>query len=188
MAAALSFVRKPAERRPLASGSPRCSLRRPRPRFAALALAAGPAVPAPTTPGPAPAATPAAGGTWSHAYAAYRRRPSIPRGFTHFDFVNPDAPKGGTLQLQNPDRRTSFDKFNPYTIKGQSPAGLTTLMLESLAVRSGDEPGTIYGLVAEEMLVAPDKSSITFRINPKAHFTNGDPVTAAGRASTRSTC
>ena len=54
-------------------------------------------------------------------------------------------------------------------------------MLESLAIRSGDEPGTIYGLVAEEMLVAPDKSSITFRINPKAKFYNGDPVTADGR-------
>jgi peptide/nickel transport system substrate-binding protein/microcin C transport system substrate-binding protein len=118
------------------------------------------------------------GGKWMHAYAAYGE-PKYPRGFRNFDYVNPDAPKGGTLQLQNPDRRTSFDKFNPFTIRGQSPAGLSTLMFESLAVRSGDEPGTMYGLIAEEIQVAPDKSWIAFRINPKARFTNGDPVTAA---------
>ena len=115
---------------------------------------------------------------WSHAYAAYGK-PKYPPGFSYFDYVNPDAPKGGTLQLQNPDRRSSFDKFNPFTIKGQSPAGLTTLMFETLTVRSGDEPATIYGMLAEEMLIAPDKSSITFRLNPKAKFTNGDRVTAA---------
>ena len=115
---------------------------------------------------------------WSHAWAAYGQ-PKYPRGFANFDFVNPNAPKGGTLQLQNPDRRTSFDKFNPYTIKGNSPAGLTTLMFETLAIRSGDEPDTIYGVVAEDIQVAPDKSWVAFRINPKARFTNGDPVTAA---------
>lgn len=114
---------------------------------------------------------------WSHAYSAYGK-PKYPRGFAHFDYVNPDAPKGGTLQLSQPDRRTSFDKFNPFTIKGNSPAGLSTLMFESLAVRSGDEPDTIYGLVAEEIQVAPDKSWVAFRINPKARYVNGDPVTA----------
>ena len=115
---------------------------------------------------------------WSHAYSAYGK-PKYPPGFAHFDYVNPNAPKGGTLQLNNPDRRTSFDKFNPYTIKGQSPAGLTTLMFETLAQRSGDEPDTMYGLLAEGIQVAPDKSWIAFRINPKARFINGDPVTAA---------
>jgi peptide/nickel transport system substrate-binding protein/microcin C transport system substrate-binding protein len=116
-------------------------------------------------------------GEWKHAFATYGE-PKHPKGFAHFDYANPDAPKGGTLYLSNPDRRTSFDKFNPYTIKGQSPAGLTILMFETLAVPGADEPATIYGLIAEEMLVAPDKSSITFRINPKARFNNGDPVTA----------
>ena len=115
---------------------------------------------------------------WSHAWAAYGQ-PKYPRGFANFDFVNPNAPKGGTLQLQNPDRRTSFDKFNPFTIKGNSPAGLTTLMFETLAIRSGDEPDTIYGVVAEDIQVAPDKSWVAYRINRKARFTNGDPVTAA---------
>jgi len=118
---------------------------------------------------------PRAATTWTHAYAAYGS-PKYPRGFDHFDYVNPDAPKGGTLRLANPDRRSSFDKFNPYTIKGQSPAGATTLMFETLVVRSGDEPMTMYGLLAEDIAVAPDKSSIAFRLNPKARFNNGDPV------------
>ena len=132
--------------------------------------------------GSALAATSAAtsgGGNWSHAYAAYGETPKYPRGFKAFDWVNPEAPKRGTLYLSNPDRRTSFDKFNPFTLKGSAPAGLSILMFEPLAARSGDEPGTIYGVVAEEMLVPPDKSSITFRIHPKARFYNGDPVTAA---------
>lgn len=118
-------------------------------------------------------------GKWSHAYVAYGQPPKYPRGYTHFDFVNPDAPKGGTVYLGNPDRRTSFDKFNPFTLKGSPPTGVAILMFETLAVRSGDEPGTIYGLVAEEMLVPSDKSSMTFRIHPEARFYNGDPVTAA---------
>ena len=145
-------------------------------RFLAVALAACFAPLALGQSGPASGPLPDPD-RWSHAYSAYGK-PKYPRGFTHFDYVNPDAPKGGTLQLNNPDRRTSFDKFNPYTIRGQSPAGLTTLMFETLAVRSGDEPDTMYGLVAEEMQVAPDKSWIAFRINPKARFINGDPVTA----------
>ena len=64
-------------------------------------------------------------------------------------------------------------------LKGSPPTGVAILMFETLAERSGDEPGTMYGLVAEEMLVPPDKSSITFRVHPKARFYNGDPVTAA---------
>jgi microcin C transport system substrate-binding protein len=117
------------------------------------------------------------GSGWVHAYATYGE-PRYARGFTHFDFVNPDAPKGGTLYLRNPDRRTSFDKFNPFTVKGNSPAGVMIFMFETLAVMSGDELSTMYGLLAEDMQIAPDKSSITFRLNPKARFYNGEPVTA----------
>ena len=123
----------------------------------------------------ASAAAPASG--WVHAYAAFGA-PKYPRGFDHFDYVNPAAPKGGTLYLANPDRRTAFDKFNPFTVRGSSPAGLEIFMLETLATTSADEPMTMYGLLAEEMLIAPDKGSITFRLNPKAKFSNGDPVTA----------
>jgi len=150
-------------------------------RFVLLALiaTAPAALAAPGAGGVPPQTQPAAAGAWTHAYAAYGQTPKYPRGFKAFEWVNPDAPKGGTLYLGNPDRRTSFDKFNPFTLKGSSPTGVSILMFETLAVRSGDEPGTLYGLIAEEMLVAPDKSSITFRIHPKARFYDGDPVTAA---------
>jgi peptide/nickel transport system substrate-binding protein/microcin C transport system substrate-binding protein len=116
-------------------------------------------------------------GGWAHAYAAFGE-PRYPRGFSHFDYVNPDAPKGGTLYLRNPDRRTSFDKFNPFTTRGNAPAGLSLLMFEPLALMSGDEPQTMYGLLAQGIRVAPDRSSVTFRLDPRARFSNGDPVTA----------
>jgi peptide/nickel transport system substrate-binding protein/microcin C transport system substrate-binding protein len=138
-----------------------------------LALAtAGAAAP------PADAASAAQPGTgWVHAYASYGA-PKYGPDFDHFEYVNPQAPKGGTLQLKNPDRRTSFDKYNYFTTRGNAPAGLVIFMFETLAILSGDEPQTMYGLLAEEMKVAPDKSSITFRLDPKARFANGDPVLA----------
>ena len=143
----------------------------------ALAGAAGMALGADAPRAPADAAA-APGGEWVHAYAAFGA-PKYPAGFDHFDYAEPNAVKGGTLYLANPDLRTSFDKFNTYTIKGQAPGGIAIFMTESLAIPSGDEPGTIYGLVAEAINVAPDRSSIAFRIHPKARFTNGDAVTAA---------
>ncbi len=156
-------------------------------RVAALAAGCGAAFGATAATAPAPpakvepaaAATTPGVGEWSHAYVSYGQPPKYPRDFRSYDWVNPDAPKGGTAFLGNPDRRTSFDKFNPFTLKGSPPTGVSILMFEALAERSGDEPGTLYGLIAEEMRVPPDKSSITFRIHPKARFYNGDPVTAA---------
>ncbi|MGA0611860.1 extracellular solute-binding protein [Caldimonas sp. KR1-144] len=115
---------------------------------------------------------------WVHAYSAYGT-PKYPRGFDHFDYADPNAVKGGTLYLNQPDRRTSFDKYNPFTIKGNAPGGLFVFMFETLAIPSGDEPGTVYGLLAEEMQVAQDRSAVSFRLNPKARFNNGDPVLAA---------
>jgi microcin C transport system substrate-binding protein len=114
----------------------------------------------------------------AHAFALYDT-PKYPAGFHHFDYVNPDAPKGGELYLANPDRRTSFDKFNPFSLKGVAAAGVSNLMFETLAVSSSDETATMYGLLAEDMELAPDRMAITFRINPKARFNNGDPVLAA---------
>jgi peptide/nickel transport system substrate-binding protein/microcin C transport system substrate-binding protein len=115
-------------------------------------------------------------GVWVHAISAYAP-PKYPADFKHFDYVNPDAPKGGTLNLKNPDRRTSFDKFNPFTTRGNAPAAMKVFMFESLAIRSMDEPLAMYGLLAEAFFVAPDLSSISFRLNPKSRFNNGDPVT-----------
>ena len=120
-------------------------------------------------------AVPGAG--WVHAHAAFGA-PKYPPGFSHFEYARPDAPKGGTLYLRNPDRRTSFDKFNPFTAKGNAPAGVLIFMFESLTTNAGDELQTMYGLLAEAMQVAPDRSSVTFRLHARARFANGDPVTA----------
>ncbi|MBS1154930.1 MAG: putative ABC-type transport system, periplasmic component [Proteobacteria bacterium] len=105
--------------------------------------------------------------------------PKYPVNFSHFEYVNPQAPKGGELVLPNPDRRTSFDSFNPFVIKGTAVPNLAPLMFESLAVSSLDEPASAYGLLAEDMQVAADGLSATFRLNPAARFNNGDAVLAA---------
>jgi peptide/nickel transport system substrate-binding protein/microcin C transport system substrate-binding protein len=115
-------------------------------------------------------------GRWVHAFAAYGA-PRHGPDFTHFDYVNPDAPKGGTLRLKNPDRRTSFDKYNPWTTRGNAPAGVLIWMVEGLGHLAQDEPLTIYGLLAEAVNVAPDFSGVSFRIRAEARFNNGDPVT-----------
>lgn len=114
----------------------------------------------------------------AHAFSLYDTL-RYPAGFSHFDYVNPDAPKGGDLYLANPDRRTSFDKFNPFSMKGVAAAGVSELMFESLAVGTADEIASMYGLLADDMVVAPDRLSITFHLNPKARFNNGDAVEAA---------
>ncbi|WP_414694333.1 extracellular solute-binding protein [Paraburkholderia sp.] len=111
-----------------------------------------------------------------HAIAQYGE-PKYPQGFAHFDYVNPDAPKGGTLVLANPDRLTSFDKFNPFTLRGNAAPGLG-MLFESLTTGSLDEVASAYGLLADDIRIAPDGLSVTFHINPKARFSNGDPVTA----------
>ena len=111
----------------------------------------------------------------AHAFSLYDI-PRYPAGFSHFDYLNPDAPKGGDLYLANPDSRTSFDKFNPFSMKGVAAAGVSNLMFESLAITSADEVATMYGLLAEDMVLAPDRLSMTFRLHPKARFNNGDPV------------
>ncbi|MBN3816919.1 ABC transporter substrate-binding protein [Paraburkholderia sp. Se-20369] len=118
--------------------------------------------------------------TAAHAAQAIAQygEPKYPPGFKHFDYVNPDAPKGGTLVLANPNRLTSFDKFNPYTMRGNIAPGID-LLFESLATSSSDEPASMYGLLADDIAVAPDGQSVTFHLNPRARFSNGDPVTAA---------
>ncbi|KAA0090946.1 ABC transporter substrate-binding protein [Paraburkholderia sp. T12-10] len=103
--------------------------------------------------------------------------PKYPAGFKHFDYVNPQAPKGGTLVLANPNRLTSFDKFNPFTMRGNPAPGIG-MLFESLTTGSSDEVASAYGLLADDIRIAPDRLSVTFHLNPQAHFSNGDPVTA----------
>ena len=117
--------------------------------------------------------------TWAaHAYALWES-PRYPSGFAHFDYVHPQAPKGGELRLVSNLRTSTFDKYNPFTIKGSAPAYLSELMFDSLLVGSLDETATGYGLLAEDVSVAPDGLSVTFRLRPEARFHNGQPVLAA---------
>ena len=105
-------------------------------------------------------------------------KPKYAEGFTHFDYVNPNAPKGGTLTLPNPGQRNSFDKFNPFTLRGITAPGIE-LMFESLAEGSADEVSSIYGLLADDIQVANDHKSVTFHIRNEAKFSDGSPVLAA---------
>ncbi len=102
--------------------------------------------------------------------------PKYPDGFDHFDYVNPDAPRGGNLDLP---AFGSFDSFNPYVLKGQSANGLGQLMFETLMASSLDEPFSQYGLLADDVKLAKDKLSVTYHINPLARFNDGSPVLAA---------
>ena len=147
------------------------------PMAGALQVASGAAA------NPAPSDGPGHGGgdftgRWVHAFAAYGA-PKYGPDFKHFEYVNPAAPKGGTLKLKNPDRRTSFDKYNPWTTRGNSPSGILIWMVEGLCHLSQDEPLSMYGLLAEAVNVEPDFSGVAFRIRPEARFNNGDPVLAA---------
>ncbi|MES2978865.1 MAG: extracellular solute-binding protein [Pseudomonadota bacterium] len=117
------------------------------------------------------------------AYAAYGYALwgdlKYPAGFQQFDYVNASAPKGGELRLVSNLRTSTFDKYNPFTIKGSSPAYLADLMFDSLLVGSLDETAAGYGLLAEDVTVAPDGLSATFTLRKEARFHNGEPVLAA---------
>src|SRR5258706_3171035 len=105
--------------------------------------------------------------------------PKYPAGFANFEWVNPNAPKGGELRLVPATRNSNFDKYNPFTLKGSAPPGLLSLVFESLVTGTMDEPTTVYGLLAQDIAVAPDKLSVTFTLNPLAKFHDGTPVMAA---------
>ncbi len=131
-----------------------------------------------------PAFVLALGVAWSgsavaaHAYAQFGDI-KYPAGFGHFEWANVNAPKGGEIELVPPLRITNFDKYNPFTLKGTAPPGLSALVFESLLTGSLDEPSTGYGLLADDVAVAADKLSVTFRLNSLARFHDGNPVMAA---------
>jgi microcin C transport system substrate-binding protein len=113
----------------------------------------------------------------AHGYALWGDL-KYPAGFTHFDYVNPAAPKGGELRLVSNLRVSTFDKYNPFTIKGNAPAYLSELMFETLLAGSMDETASGYGLLAEDVQVAADGLSATFKLRKEARFHNGDAVLA----------
>ena len=122
---------------------------------------------------PAPTADAATSADKRHHALSLIGEPKYPAGFTHFGWVNPDAPKGGTLRGF---AEGSFDSLNPFTVKGD-PAGGIGLVYDLLMASSPDEPSSEYGLVAEWVSYPPDFSSVTFGINPKARFHDGSPIT-----------
>lgn len=116
--------------------------------------------------------------SWAaHGYALWGDL-KYPKDFEHFDYVNAQAPKGGELRLVSNLRVSTFDKYNPFTIKGSAPAYLSGLMFDTLLIGSLDETAAGYGLLAEDVFVAADGLSATFRLRPEARFHNGDPVLA----------
>lgn len=125
--------------------------------------------------------------TESHGYAQFGVL-KYPASFTHFDWVNPEAPKGGTLRIM---AFGTFDTLNPYTFKGTSPVATGNFLQygvnelnEPLMVGtgqydpSGDEPTSSYGLVAQSVEYAEDRSWVVFNLRPQARFHDGKPMTA----------
>jgi microcin C transport system substrate-binding protein len=96
-----------------------------------------------------------------------------PKNFTQLDYVNPDAPKGGTIKFGS---YGSFDNLNRVAFKGSKAAGLGYIN-DTLMRRVWDEAFTLYGLIAEYADMTDDRSSIIFYLNPKAHFHDGSPIT-----------
>jgi microcin C transport system substrate-binding protein len=120
--------------------------------------------------------------TTGHSQSAPKRHhalslvgePAFPSDFKHFDWVNPDAPKGGTLRQAEIG---TFDTLNAYSIQGNHADGLGMLD-DSLMISSPDEPSTQYCLVCEWVSYPDDFSSATFKLRPEARFHDGKPITA----------
>ena len=97
-----------------------------------------------------------------------------PGAFSHLRYVNPNAPKGGTLKLAQPG---TFDSLNSYAVKGQ-PAAMLFMTHDRLMLRAKDEPYTFYPQIAQSIEYAEDFSRVAFSLNKNAHFSDGHPITA----------
>ncbi|MGH6814864.1 MAG: extracellular solute-binding protein [Hyphomicrobiaceae bacterium] len=100
-----------------------------------------------------------------------------PPDFKHFEYVDPNAPKGGRLRHIGPLATITFDSFNPFILKGDAAQGLPS-MFDTLMVRAFDEPDAVYGLAARSAELAPDRKSVTFRLRAEAKFSDGSALTA----------
>ncbi len=100
-----------------------------------------------------------------------------PAEFKHFDYVNPNAPKGGRLSTVGTGALTTFDSFNGFILKGDAAQGLSATF-DTLMERAADEPDSMYGLVAKTADIAADGKSITFALRAEAKFSDGSQLTA----------
>lgn len=109
-----------------------------------------------------------------HALTLYDEKPKYPADFSHFEYANPDAPKGGTLRQAG---FGGFDSLNPFINKGV-PADEIGLIYDTLTTNSLDEPFTVYGLLAEKIEKGPNNEWVRFYLRPEARFHDGEPVEA----------
>lgn len=109
-----------------------------------------------------------------HAIAMHGA-PAWPEGFTRLPYANPFAPKGGRL-VQGV--LGTFDSLNPFIVKGIAPPSIRGYVVESLMARGYDEPFTLYGLIAKKVETDPQRTYVTFHLDPAARFSDGKPVTA----------
>jgi len=100
--------------------------------------------------------------------------PKYSAGFSHFDYVDPNAPKGGEIRLAETG---GWDSLNPFIVKGEAPGG-ADLPFETLMVESADEPFSEYGLLAETIEMPADRSWVAFTLRPQARWHDGKPITA----------
>jgi peptide/nickel transport system substrate-binding protein len=108
---------------------------------------------------------------------AMHGEPALPPDFNHLPYVNPDAPKGGRLDLAY---LGAFDSLNPYNVKALSTAqGLIGNVYQSLMARSADEPFTLYGLIAKSLETNEARDRLIFHLDPAAKFSDGTPIVAA---------
>lgn len=112
-----------------------------------------------------------------HALTVYGEPAKYPANFSHFEYANPLAPKGGSLR-RSAIEIGRFDHVSPYIDKGIGVSQIDGMVYSPLAQRSLDEPYTVYGLVAEKMERAEDGLWLRFYLNPKARFADGTPITA----------
>lgn len=141
--------------------------------LAAFAIAAASGSPSFAQDAGAAAAAPAAADLPRHHALSLIGEPKYGPDFKHFDWVNPDAPKGGVVRFAT---EGTFDSLNPYSIKGV-PAGAVGMIYDSLMAGSPDEESTEYGLVAEWVSYPPDYSWAKFGLRPEARFHDGTPIT-----------
>ncbi len=113
----------------------------------------------------------------SHGYSAFGDLKYGP-GFTHFDYANPDAPKGGEMSQRQLYGTPTFDSLNAFIIKGDSVPEVLHHVYDSLMVRAYDEPDAVYGLIAQSIEYPDDLSYVVFNLRPEARFHDGHPVTA----------
>ena len=109
-----------------------------------------------------------------HALAMHGE-PKLPENFTRLSYADPAAPKGGRL-VQGV--LGTFDSLNPFIVRGIAPQSIRGYVVESLMARGYDEPFTLYGLLARKVETDPQRSFVTFHLDPAAKFSDGKPVTA----------